>query len=290
MKFLNKINFFNLEEKWLTKYIQISVMFGIIGVVSTVVVFIIKGDINFNNIDPQKLSAFGEFVGGFIGVFFTLATTFLVWITYKSQKQELEKTVNISEKQHNLLSIQKFETTFFNMLQNLQTIVNNMVDPHGKMTGRNYLHELFEDFHFKIINDNDFKYAKMTVNDENKDSLKSIVIKLYDNLFNVHSYNLGHYFRTVHNILKLILNELENDDLIKKYSSIFQAQLSNDELGFIFYNSLSDYSLNKENEPQFRNMLDKLCVLENIAEKCVFDKILTSYFPNTNFFINRKSK
>lgn len=251
-------------------------------------------------IDNNERGTFGDMFGVVNSLFSGLAFAGLIYTIYLQskelslQREELEQTREELkgqklqlEKQNENLTKQNFEVTFFNMLRNLQSIVNYMVDPHGNKTGRNYLHDLFESFELSVTSDGKYKTAKASVDESNKDILKDVVIDFYNNKFEGHSYNLGHYFRTIHNILKLIETQLDSKELRQKYASILQAQLSNDELGFILYNCLSSYSLNKEGKPEFKRMVDELNILENIDEKCVFDKIFTSYFFNTNFFFTR---
>lgn len=244
---------------------------------------------------------FGDMFGAVNALFSGLAFGGLIYTIYLQskelslQREELEQTreelkgqkIQL-EKQNENLTKQNFEITFFNMLKNLQSIVNNMVHPQIKQTGRIYLHHLFEVYEVNATANESFKSLTHTSNENKKERIREVVLKIYDSIFSEHSYNLGHYYRTIHNLLKLIEKEFESKEIRLKYASILQAQLSNDELGFILYNSLSDYSLNKQGKPEFRRMIDELNILENIDEKCVFDKSLLGYFPNTNFYFTRK--
>lgn len=244
---------------------------------------------------------FGDMFGAVNSLFSGLAFAGLIYTIYLQSKElslqrdELEQTrIELEgqkiqlERQNDNMSKQNFEITFFNMLANIQSITNYMISPYGNLNGRIYLHQLFEEFDIEVSNNQVFQKEKSSVDKNNMDILKDSLLKIYDNKFIAHSFNLGHFYRTVHNLLKMIENYSTDIEVRKKYSSIFQAQLSNDELGFILYNSLSSFSLNKENKPEFHRMVDELNILENINEKCVFDKKLVGYFPKTNFFFMRK--
>ena len=57
----------------------------------------------------DKLGHFGDFIGGFLGTILTGLATYLVYLTFISQKKELKL-------QRKLIAQQQFETTFFNMM------------------------------------------------------------------------------------------------------------------------------------------------------------------------------
>ncbi len=237
---------------------------------------------------------FGDMFGAINSLFSGLAFAGLLYTIYLQSKelslqrqelqetrQELEGQKLQLEQQNENMKKQNFEITFFNMLKNLQSIVNNMVDSRGIKKGHIYLHDLFEEFRIAVSN-------KLQIErPSNKELLKKIIIEKYNSFFVQDSFNLGHFYRTTHNLLKMIEDYSLDIKIRRKYSSIFQAQLSNDELGFILYNSLSDFSLNKKGKPEFHRMVDELNILENINEKYVFDKSIVDFFPNTNFFFMR---
>lgn len=288
-----KLDIFKLDEKSLIVFIKTSVTIGILGVLTTIGVFLFKGYINSNDIDSQKLSAFGEFIGGFIGIFFTLAATFLIWLTYSNQKKELAETIKIAKEQGDTLKIQQFENTYFNLLRNIQVLIGNMVSINGNSKGKKYLHDLFEEFSIAIENDNKFQTLKIATEDtkdpKELELIKTAIMTHYDKIFEQNSSNLGHFFRFIHNIIKYVNDELRDNEILRrKYLSFLQAQLSNDELGFILYNSLSKYSLDKNNKPTFKDFIDDYGVLENIDNDCVFHLQLSEFFPKTNFFYKRQ--
>lgn len=293
-----KIDLFKLDEPSLTKFIRTSVMIGLSGIIITIIVFLLNGHINFNDIDAQKLSAFGEFIGGFIGIFFTLAATFLIWLTYKTQKQELEKTSNLAELQSKMLKTQQFENTYFNLLSHLSEIINSMTSDsqvlfEPSVKGKEYLHHAYGKFKRQIKEKGQSKIDTIKISSHSESQkanlLKDVLVKIYeDDIFKYHSFNLGHYYRFIHNIIKYVISEYDDENLQRKYLTFLQAQMSNDEMGFILINSLSKYSLDKNNKTKFKDWIDYYNILENIDKDCTFDdSLLKEFFPKTDFYCLR---
>ena len=168
-----------------------------------------------------------------------------------------------------------------------------MVSIDGVTRGKKYLYDLFKEFSNDVKNDKKFQTLKIATKDTTKpeelEQIRTMIMSHYKKVFEKDSFNLGHFFRFIHNIIKYVNEELHYDEkLRRKYLSFLQAQLSNDELGFILYNSLSNYSLDKNNEPTFRRFIDEYGILENIDNDCVFHSQLSEFFPKTNFFYKRQ--
>ena len=60
---------------------------------------------------------FGDFIGGVVGSLWSLAAVVLIWITYKSQKEELIETRNVMRKQN-------FENSFYSLLNAYTNTLN----------------------------------------------------------------------------------------------------------------------------------------------------------------------
>lgn len=107
-------------ENRITKSVILTLILGIITILSVIIIYIVKGYINGGEIDPSLFGTFGDFIGGVIGTIFTLAATLLILLTYHSQKAELQATNRIASLQSQTLKRQTFESTFFNMLTFLE--------------------------------------------------------------------------------------------------------------------------------------------------------------------------
>ena len=69
----------------------------------------------FSSFSWEKYGQFGDSFG-FVTAVFAGAAFFLLLKTYKAQKEELRATREIMANQSSVMSMQKFETTFFNIL------------------------------------------------------------------------------------------------------------------------------------------------------------------------------
>lgn len=88
----------------------------------------------------------------------------------------------------------------------------------------------------------------------------------YRKLQDEHNYVLGHYFRHLYQVLKMIDRQV--DDVLSKeqkrsYASILRAQLSTSELALLMLNCAEDVV----DAGQFRNLLVRYCFLEHLPIK-----------------------
>jgi len=201
------------KEKFKILLFIVFCSFAVIGVF--LLIFLIyklwkQEDISISGkIDLQKMSALGDFAGGFVGIFFTIATVSLVWLTYQEQQEELAET-----KQQ--IQIQQFDATFFSLLNTLNQSVENMdlrimkKDDNGELiednvrTGRDCFHNLTRTIHTKIRhaahhhskNISIEKAPKKTVSDNSSDlqpylGMLSVIIKhiyKYENVIDTDFY------------------------------------------------------------------------------------------------------
>jgi hypothetical protein len=83
----------------------------------------------------------------------------------------------------------------------------------------------------------------------------------YRYLQSMHNYVLGHYFRNLYQVLKLIHESEALDGPSKqKFASILRAQLSSEELALLMVNCAGDMV----DEGQFRNLLVRYRMLEHL--------------------------
>lgn len=252
---------------------------------------------------------FGDMFGSVNALFSGLAFAGIIFTIYLQSKElslqreelvltrgELKGQKEQLKLQNQTTKIQQFEFTYFNMLKNLQNILDSMVADTDVMInreqkGREYLRHISNELTRMFKKDSAFQAQLTMVIDDEKELAEQIRIKsmeVYESFFENTSYNLGHYFRYIHNIMKYVRQQIDDYDKQKLYLSYLQAQLSNDEMYFILVNSLSKFSKNKEGKPLFREWLDDYQLLENIDGKLIIDKsILKVFFPNTDFYCLR---
>lgn len=213
----------------------------------------------------KELGPIGDWLGGSSTPLFTLAS-FLVLVAalmaqmaeLRATREEFTKQNEESRVQNKLLSIQRFENTFFQMVSLHHQIVNSIEDieevrdhgigiyPQGNtnstaviIRGRTVLSNWCRDYGISSTRVNR-SYDQLMEN--------------FNNLYNDKESTLGHYFRNLYHIVHfinssselIIYNESNKKDEQKtleerrKYIRIIRAQLSTRELLLLFYNALTD--------------------------------------------------
>jgi len=207
---------------------------------------------------------FGDYVGGILNPLFSLTTLFALLHTIYLQSKELRestKQLKISaealRKQYELSETQKFETTFFQMLTLFNEIINSIEaiepvyeDRYRKLNGEDILIETvcsgekeikgrkcFNKFYENLKGE----YHQVGMCYRENEAMR--IKESYKSFYHDHQYELGHYFRTLYNILKLI--EKSNVSNKRFYSNLVRAQLSSQEVLILFYNGLSDLGIEK---------------------------------------------
>ena len=215
------------------------------------------GNLNFGNISFEIIGVIGDFIGGFIGTIFTIATIILVWMTYQSQKQELSNT-------QDLIRNQNFDTSFFSLLEMLKSVIENMdlrimktvpTDKDGQQTKSAFSHEVHgRDCFINLSRTCIHKSASMTIPE-------AIERTYLDN-----ESDLGPYLKMIKNIAKRIDQREDNVFYIETFNSSFSGYelvlinyfmhsnlLSNeDKLRLCRFETLHDLDVKKLGHPQHR--------------------------------------
>jgi hypothetical protein len=235
--------------------------------ISVLIVVIIPyiGWINTHPFSKQSLD-FANFIYGTTAPGLTFLSFIAVVLTLRSQREqfdvqnrELKEAKKDMEKQNKTLSVQRFETTFFQMVNLHNQIVELLIYetvPNGK--GRNSFRYFYNSL-------NETYAGKMTINEfRNKDELVKIR-ESYMDFYNAFESQLGHYFRNLYRIVKFIVeydtNVLTSHDK-KMYIGIIRAQLSSNELALLLYNGLDI-----ENGSKFLPLIYTYNLLDNLDNK-----------------------
>lgn len=244
----------------------------------------------YNNIEGwDKRGQFGDLFGVVNALFSGLAFAGLI-ITIRQQhldleyqrqaieqtKKELANQTKEFDEQNNTLRIQRFENTFFKMLEVQQSIVNDLYaadshkekieedDPnyHGRLSkevlaqdvyrGRNLFYYVF----CRCEHDVEFRanHKPNWVNGLFK------VIALagkshFDDYFTTTTFD--HYFRHLYTILKFITeNDWLGEDKQYQYATFVRATLSRYELVMLYYNGFF--------HPKMKNMIERYSLLNNL--------------------------
>lgn len=235
-----------------------------------------------------------------------LIFVYLIFQSQESQRRETGKA----------LQLQRIDSTFFNMLSILNQIVESVegvfytgeayptMAPDGSMDagrafrqykGRAYLHELASNFMNEDLEQYSFNKIsnvfEVPTNFKRRaykpSQFRLWVADEYEKYIDEHAATLGRYFRYVYTILHYIVQQKEAGELTeaetRNYIDLLQAQLSNDELGLLFYHALSKFGLNKNGRDQFRHWLDEYGVLENLDNSYLFHDSHAAFYPRTRF-------
>lgn len=234
---------------------------GVVIICVLYVVAILNSAEMFGDIDFSQSGTFGDSWGALTSIFSALGFCGVLW-TLKTQNDSLRRVEDENNRKEKNNIRRDFENSFFNMLNLLQVIINDMrvVNKHTKEVnaeGRSVFLYFFKPFKSKVLRNGDFRVSK-------NDSMKELeewadtIGKQYTEHFHDRSQNLSHYYRFLFNTFKFI-DESEIDDLEKKkYANILRAQISNYELLMLFYNSLSD------DGKKFKRYFSKYEVLDNL--------------------------
>lgn len=219
----------------------------------------------YENHTLSYMADLGQYYSGTTLLFFTLSTVIFVVLSFKNQQEQLkdQRTANINQQKE--ISFNRFENTFFKMMDLYQSIIVGMkisryrTTPTTGGTGitqQNTQREVFETLYW-----NDLKQYINThsVGRERIEKIKD-GYKQFDGVF---QDNLGNYFRNLYAILKFIENNIKSGTITPKQSYFYiimiRGQLSNYELLITFYNGLSEYG-----DEGFRDLLIKVGFFKHI--------------------------
>lgn len=165
------------------------------------------------------------------------------------------------------MRLQQFERNFYSLFDHFQEIVKQIDiiyvswkspedkerDREGLLADRKVLYagrEALRD----LLNE-----LRASIAVESYNNSKIVAIK-YDEFFDKWMDDLGHYFRTLYHLFRMIRDDCPNNKV--KYSRIVRAHLSNSEQCLIAYNCICG-----EGRFAFVNLLEEFSVLHNIHRR-----------------------
>lgn len=162
----------------------------------------------------------------------------------RSQKEQLEAQ-NLTLKQ------QRFENTFFSLLNVFIGLIDSMevTDARGaSFRSKDCFTLLYHNFQTE--------YAKIQHDSQSADS-QALCIAAYNQFANYRQMIVGHYFQTLYIIVKFIDESHVNNK--QTYVNVVKAQLSSSELNLLFYYCLGNYGSIK-----FKPYVEQFGLLENM--------------------------
>ncbi|SDD20342.1 Putative phage abortive infection protein [Williamwhitmania taraxaci] len=310
---------------------KILIMFGIGLFLIGIVLFFwqnLRFDIS-QQIDSNKFSQFGDFVGGIIGSLLAFAGVILFYVAlteqredirinrdvlktqvnaleqqikeFELQREELELTREVFVDQSKTLKLQQFESTFFNSMTLLNNIIGNISytvnntptyqrpgdepafpqpDRSKTYLGRDCFDFFYKDLkseYTKLIADYSLKNIKQVYvpnSDFNipKEVKNEFALAAWDNFFDYTHSDLGHYFRTIYNIVKFINDKKPENP--KYYTNLLRSQFSTYEHLLLFYNCISEFGNEK-----FKPLIIEYSMLDNLASSELLDNEHREFYP-----------
>lgn len=214
------------------------------------------------------LGTYGDFFGGLINPLVTGASLFALVLTIIIQGIQLKDVKAESAKAKQALRKQAFDTSFFNMLELHNSIVQDLKFKSAtletswtKMRGVAYSAKDILSSREPVVGRKVFDEVLWFLDFAGRNGGQTV--EAYSLLQNQHNDVLGHYFRNLYQILKYIektANELRTDFDAEFYSGLLRAQLSANELLVLLYNCSGKIVDNGE----FRKLLIAYRMLEHI--------------------------
>lgn len=230
------------------------------------------------------MSNIGNFLAGTLGVLLSFVSFLLMWKTFSVQRKQFAM-------QDTLQRQSSFETTFFNLLNSLDQVRSNAIEI---MSHSNKSIDSFASWHKKMVytfrESDDDVIIKPSYVDSQIEATEGVVAKIYEQFVEEEGY-AGFYFRYVYNIMKFIIDYWSNYEIRRKYVDLLCARLTDEEMSLIFYNALSKYGLNQDEQPKFKEMLDTYQVFENLNKDYLIDRSHFRFYAHTDFkFLNRDER
>lgn len=220
------------------------------------------------DLTPEKRGTFGDMFGSVNAIFSGLAfggviiTILLQKKELKLQRKELRETRKEFHIQNKTLKLQRFENTFFQLLN-----LHNEIVTKVQIT-KSIGHSKFQVFQgraaFKIYVEHFFDTLMTIPKEEIENAYKRIYLHLSESYIEFYNnkggLDLSNYYRNLYHIFKFVhKTEFLTNDEKQFYSNLVRAQLSNNELLLILYNSL----VGGFGKPKFLFLIQQYDILQN---------------------------
>ena len=220
--------------------------------------------------DPANWGQFADYVGGllnptfsFLALLALLATLGLQVRELKISAKELKTSAEALVKQNETMRQQTFEGTFFELLKLHNEIVMSLRVPQHNLSGRTCFQFFMNELEGRLINE------KAT-----DDCGKFIVV--YEKFYSDYQAQLGHYFRLLYNVIKLVKGKALSDQ--RFYANLVRAQLSSAELKLLFYNCVTRWGNEK-----FKPLVEEFALLKTVPEDRVPSPALFRQYTTAAF-------
>ena len=238
----------------------------------------------------------GDFSWGTIGILLTFISTLFMFLTFNFQQRQFKETKDDAFRT-------RFEGTFFNMISMLYNVRAEADKQIAYYTNdkqsnlKSFYISFKKEYEEHIKADSDFAHAMKILEENNvlPTEYRTAIYDLgdfYDQFVLEQKCNAGFYFRFIHNLITFVLRQWNgNPNDIHMYLNFIQAQMSDEELALVFYDSISNKGLDKNRQYTFKNNLDEYSFLENVSESTLLSRCHYKIFPKTMFgFLNEDER
>ncbi len=227
---------------------------------------------------------FGDYVGGILNPIFAFVALIALLYTIVIQSRELrhsaeqlQKSADALRNQNKVLELQNFEATFFQLLRLYNDIVAELQIHLDITLSLKFFEEedkIYENREcvrvlYLILNE---EYLSILQRGDNVEGTQAAIDLLYQKFHSKYGHLIGHYFRTLYNVIKFIdKSNIENEQKYT-YTKLLRAQLSKYELALLLYNCLSVTGKEK-----MRPLVKKYDILKHIEDEVLsrdYDKEL----------------
>jgi hypothetical protein len=288
----------DLRLKKVARYERVAIVFIALGFVAfllAVALFLFKTRSPLRlglPINPDMFAAFGNLISGSVGVFWSLAGIIFFYGALTLQREDLqsqreqfkksiqiaEQSQSIAEEQGFILQLQKFESTFFALLNQHNQIVSSLVVKVPAFRGEVRVYAGRECFKFLYEKIADGLNRELEIDE---------ALLVYETEYEKEKFWIGHYFRNLYNVIKYVdRSSLKNDER-RVYTNVVRAQLSSYELLLLFYNCLSQYGKEK-----FGPLVVNYHLLKTVGDNKLINKRHMEWYPPSaygNSFNERQS-
>lgn len=288
---LKCINFIVTE-----RFSLLMVWTSFIGLVCSVIIFIIFGDWSFSYIlNEEKIAQFGDFVGGVIGTLLAFAASLLYYVALKEQQkdvkinqdslnkqieefvkqvEELELSRKVYTDQYNIMLFQQFENNFFAYFD-IYLKVKDQLDKQSKKN--DYFSNILRNLSSTI------KYADLQ--GRNSISAYEYARDKYSLFFIKNREEFAHYFRTMYRLVTIVTSSyiLKTDSEKMKYIKIIRSQMTEKELLLIYYDIHSPYAGKARQVFYEYNLLKHLPPLSKLEINNKYRVTESAYLKLTSF-------
>lgn len=214
----------------------IGLIFGVVGILVMIwfLISLIPEHLNLHyDISLEKASNIGDFIGGIVGVLFSIAAFLLLYETLNTQRVEIKENKYLLQKQ-------AFENNLFQMIN----MHNDFVKEFDIRKGRTSINsDELKDGEIISIGRDSFKFIYK--NDFNKNVINSKTIekeyisKKFNDFLSKWDDDLNHYFRHSVEIIRYIYSSSNSIESVKNeslhYVRLFSSGLSTYEEILLFY-------------------------------------------------------